>query len=62
MLVKRGQTYYTRLMFNGRLYQRSPKTRKKDDAVKYEEAFRTSLVKGEFGVGNGRDSPTPGPI
>src|SRR5882762_4216927 len=37
-----------------------PQDKRKDDAIKYEAAFRTSLVKGEFGVGDGRDSPTLG--
>jgi integrase len=45
-------------MFDGRMYRRSLKTRKKDDAVKYEAAFRTSLVKGEFGITEARNSPT----
>src|SRR5437773_9905596 len=58
MLIKRGSTWHTRLMFEGVLYQRSLHTRKRDDAVKLESAFRTSLIKGEFGIIDGSKAPT----
>ena len=58
MLIKRGKTWHTRLMFNGELFQRSLHTRRRDEAVKFESAFRTSLVKGELGLPSGSRVPT----
>jgi integrase len=58
MLILRGRTYHTRLMFDGRLYQRSLRTRLKSTAIKLEAAFRTSLVKGEFGIMDASRAPT----
>jgi integrase len=58
MLIKRGATWHTRLMFEGVLYQRSLHTRRKDEAIKLEGAFRTALIKGEFGIIDGSQAPT----
>jgi integrase len=58
MLIKRGKTWHCRFMFQGTLYQRSLHTRRRDEAIKFEGAFRTSLVKGELGLPNGSRVPT----
>ena len=58
MLVKRGRVWHTRLMFDGRLYQQSLRTRSKELATKLEAAFRTNLVKGEFSISNANRAPT----
>jgi integrase len=58
MLIKRGKTWHCRFMFQGVLYQRSLHTRRRDEAVKLEGAFRTSLIKGEFGIIDGSQAPT----
>src|SRR5438105_688693 len=58
MLIKRGRTWYTRLMFDGVLYQRSLRTRSKDEAIKLEAVFRSSLIKGEFGIIDASRAPT----
>jgi site-specific recombinase XerD len=50
MLLKRGKVWHTRLMFDGQLYQKSLHTRIESEAVKLESAFRSSLVRGEFGI------------
>jgi site-specific recombinase XerD len=58
MLVKRGKTYHTRIMFEGRLYQKSLHTTNKNDARTMESVFRNSLVKGEFDVTDTTRTPT----
>lgn len=58
MLIKRGRTWHSRIMFDGRLYQQSLRTRNKDTATKLEAVFRTSLIKGEFGIVDSRRTPT----
>jgi integrase len=58
MLIKRGSTWHTRLIFEGKLYQRSLHTKNKATAVNLESAFRTSLIKGEFGIIDGQLAPT----
>ena len=58
MLIKRGSTWHSRIMFDGRLYQQSLRTRNKNTATKLEAVFRTSLIKGEFGIVDSRRSPT----
>ena len=58
MLIKRGRVWFTRLMFNGVLYQRSMRTRNKAEAERLEAVFRASLVKGEFGIIESRKAPT----
>lgn len=45
-------------MFDGRLYQRSLRTRVRATALKLESAFRNSLVQGNFGIIDGKHSPT----
>ena len=57
MLIKRGEIWYTRLMFDSRLYQKSLHTRIKSEAVKLEATFRTSLIRGEFGIMNASKAP-----
>jgi integrase len=57
-LIKRGRTWHTRLMFDGKLYQQSLHTRNKDEAIKLEAVFRSDLVRGEFGISDGRKAPT----
>lgn len=58
MLIKRGDTWYTRLMYGRVLYQRSLKTRNKAEAARLEAVFRSGLVKKEFGIIDVRDAPT----
>ncbi len=58
MLLKRGTTWYTRVMFEGVLYQRSLRTKNKSEAIKLEAAFRADLVRGIFGIIDGKQSPT----
>jgi hypothetical protein len=45
-------------MFNNVLFQRSLRTRKKTEAAQLEAVFRSSLVKGEFGIVESRSAPT----
>jgi integrase len=58
MIIKRGGVWQTRLMFNGTLYQRSLRTGSKTEAAQLEAVFRSSLVKGEFGIVESRSAPT----
>jgi integrase len=58
MLIKRGKTYHTRLMYEGRLYQKSLKTRNNKEAVSLEAVFRASLVRGEFNILDSARTPT----
>jgi integrase len=58
MLIKRGSTWHTRLMLDGKLYQQSLRTKNKTEATKLEAVFRSSLVRGEFGIIDGKQSPT----
>lgn len=57
-LVKRGKIYHTRIEFEGRLYQKSLKTRRHSEALKFEAAFRTSLARGEFDILDNAGTPT----
>ena len=45
-------------MFSGVLYQRSLRTHSKTEAAQLESVFRSSLVKGEFGIVESRRAPT----
>jgi site-specific recombinase XerD len=45
-------------MFNNVLFQRSLRTRNKTEAAQLEAVFRSSLVKGEFGIVESRSAPT----
>src|SRR5713101_7672944 len=45
-------------MFDKRLYQKSLHTANKAEALKFEAAFRMSLVNGDFGIIDGNRSPT----
>ena len=58
MLIKRGAVWHTRTIFNGVLHQRSLRTRSKAEAAKLEAVFRSSLVRGEFGIVESRSAPT----
>lgn len=58
MLIKRGSTYHSRIMFDGQLYQRSLRTHNKATATKLEAVFRTGLIKGEFGIIDAAKAPT----
>jgi integrase len=58
MLIKRGSTFHSRIMFDGRLYQRSLRTRNRATAVKFEALFRAGLIKGEFGIIETKQTPT----
>ena len=58
MLIKRGGVWQTRLMFGGVLHQRSLRTHSKAEAAQLEAVFRSSLVKGEFGIVESRSAPT----
>jgi integrase len=58
MLIKRGDTYHSRIMFDGQLFQRSLRTHNKSTATKLEAVFRTGLIKGEFGIIDAAKAPT----
>jgi site-specific recombinase XerD len=58
MLQKRGKTYHTRIMFRGRLYQRSLHTKNKEEARNMESIFRSALVQGNFDVIDDVQNPT----
>jgi integrase len=58
MLQKRGDVWHTRLMFQGTLYQRSLRTKNKQEAAKLEAVFRASLIRGEFSIVDSRNAPT----
>ena len=58
MLIKRGSTYHLRLQFGGTLYQKSLHTKNRQEAANLESVFRSSLVRGEFGIIDGSQSPT----
>ena len=58
MVILRGKTYHLRLMFRGKLYQQSLHTGNRNEALKLEAAFRTALVRGEYGIVDGQRSPT----
>jgi site-specific recombinase XerD len=45
-------------MFDGVLYQKSLRTKSKAEAVKLEAVFRSSLIKGEFGIIDASRTPT----
>jgi|GEM_PF-2180017 len=49
-LIKRGKMWHTRIVFEGRLYQKSLHTRQHAEAIRLEAAFRTSLVRREFDI------------
>ncbi len=55
---KRGGIWQLRMMFNGVLHQRSLRTRNKAEAAQLEAVFRSSLVKGEFGIVESRKAPS----
>jgi integrase len=57
VLIKRGKVWQSRIMFGGFLYQKSLKTRDKQDAMRREAAFRIELTSGEFGLVSGK-TPT----
>jgi site-specific recombinase XerD len=44
-------------MHDNRLYQKSLHTRIRSDAIKHEAAFRSSLIKGEFGIMDAARAP-----
>jgi integrase len=58
MVILRGKVYHLRLMHHGKLYQKSLHTANRNEALKLEAAFRTALVRGEFGIIDGQQSPT----
>src|ERR1035437_5413248 len=58
MLVKRGDIWHSRIMFQGKLYQRTLRTKSKLEATKYEAIFRSELVKQEFGIIDKSNAPT----
>jgi len=57
VLIKRGKVWQSRIMVGGFLYQKSLKTRDKQDAMRREAAFRIELTSGEFGFVSGK-TPT----
>ena len=58
MLVLRGRVYHCRFKFKGTLYQKSLYTANRNEAVTLEAAFRMSVVRGEFGIVDGRRAGT----
>ena len=58
MLIKRGRVWHSRIMHDGTLYQRSLRTQNRTQALRYEAIFRSSLVKGEFGILDAAKCPT----
>src|SRR5579872_6477127 len=57
-LVKRGRVWHTRIEVDGKLYQKSLKTRKRSEAIKHESAFRIAIVRGEFDILDTGGTPT----
>lgn len=58
MLMKRGKVWHSRIMHDSTLYQRSLHTGNRTQALKYEAIFRSSLVKGDFGIIDAAKCPT----
>jgi integrase len=57
-LVLRGKTFHTRFKHLGRLYQKSLKTSNKTEARKREAAYRSDIVRDEFGIADQSKVPT----
>ena len=58
MIYKRGQVYWYKLMWHGRLIRESTKQGNDKVARQMEAAHRTSLAKGEVGIREKKKSPT----
>jgi integrase len=58
MLLKRGKTYHTRIMLDGKLYQKSLRTHNRSEAIKLESVFRSGLIRHEFGILDAAKAPT----
>ena len=57
-LIQRGKVWYSRFMVEGKLYQKTLRTRDRNIAIKREALIRTEVLKGEFGVIAAAKSPT----
>ncbi len=58
MLIKRGKTWHSRIMHDGKIHQQSLHTHDRNTAIKLEAVIRGSLVKGEFGITDTAKTPT----
>lgn len=58
MLIKRGKTWHSRIMHEGRMHWKSLRTGNHDTAVKRESIIRSELLRGEFGILDTAKTPT----
>ena len=58
MIYKRGEVYWYKFMWNGKLVRESTKQGNDKVARQMEAAHRTSLAKGEVGIREKRPAPT----
>jgi integrase len=58
VIIRKGKYWHLRLQFDKTLYQKSLRTESKTEALKLEAAFRTSLVRQEFGIIDGARAGT----
>src|SRR5271169_4050636 len=58
MIYKRGQVYWYKFQFNGKLVRESTKQGNDKVARQMEAAHRTSLAKGEVGIREKKPVPT----
>jgi integrase len=57
-VYKRGGVYWYKFVWNGELIQRSARVRNRRAAERIEDAYRTSLAKGEVGIKEKPRAPT----
>jgi integrase len=57
-LYKRGNVWWSRIMWRSQIVQRSTKVKNRQAAVQIEAAWRTQLAKGEVGIYDHTQSPT----
>lgn len=58
MLIKRGTTWHSKIMFEGKVHWKTLKTSNYDQAVKHESLIRSELLKGEFGILDVKRTPS----
>jgi hypothetical protein len=58
VIYKRGEVYWYKVQFNGKLVRESAKQGNDKDARQMEAAHRTSLAKGEVGICEKMKAPT----
>ena len=57
-LYKRGETYWSEILFKGTRYRRSTGVKNKRHAEQIESAFRTQLAKGDVGIEQQKAAPS----